>query len=150
MPNINPLQVGDITYPKYSVTSTQGVSAALAIVKGTLYTMDAAGNLIAIAGTVATGLYQAAVSAPADATAGDSRVQCLSQRSRILMAAPVGITRGNSVGVSPAGIAITKVAKDANNYIGTVFEIYTKDSNDSRKNITTAVTDLVIIDMGGI
>lgn len=145
----NPLKVGDITYDKYAVTITRPVSADLATVKGTIYTVDAAGNLIAMDTTVANGLYQAATASPANAVAGGNSVQCLAGRSRILMAAPAGLTVGNAVGVSPAGIAITKVAKSAINYIGTVFEIYTRPDTGIKKKVTVA-TDLVIIDIGGI
>lgn len=150
MPTLNPLKVGDNPYPQYSVTDTLPISADLAIVKGTIYTMDAAGNLIVVAATIANGLYQASTASAANTSAGGNSVQCLCQRSRILMAAPIGITKGNSVGVSAAGIAITKVAKNAANYIGTVFEIYTKDSNGTGKDVTDAVTDLVVIDIGGV
>lgn len=151
MPDINPLKAGDIAFGQYSTTITVPVSADLAITKGTIYTSDAAGHLVVIPDvpTVVKGIFQAAVSAPADSTAGSLKVQCLYQRSRFLMKAPAGIVKGDSILVSAAGAAIVAGAKSAVNYIGSVFELYTKPNTGVTKIVTEA-DDLVIIDMAGV
>lgn len=149
MANVNPLEPGDAPYNQYATYITNPISAALAIVKGVIYTSDAAGNLVAVTDTVVKGTFQATAPAAANATAGEDRVQVLTTRSRILMKAPAGITKGDSMLLSAGGAAVVKGAKNAVNYIGSVFELYTKDSNGTVKEITVA-DDLVTIDMAGV
>ncbi len=149
MPTLNPLQVGDISYPEFAITTTLPISADLPIVKGTIYTIDAAGNLIAVTDTVVKGIFQASTKAPTNATAGSNLVQCLCQRSRILMSAPAGIVRGDSINLTAGGKAITAGAKASVNYIGTVFELYTKPDTGVTKKVTE-LNDLVVIDLAGI
>lgn len=61
----------------------------------------------------------------------------------------VNIEEDDSVLVSVGGATIVAGLKSAVNYIGTVFEIYTKNSDGNKKK-TTAADDLVVIDMAGI
>lgn len=150
MPDLNPLKEGDVSSVQYTTVITQPISANLAITKGVVYTKNAAGHLIAVTDTVVKGIFQAATSAPANATAGDGKVQCLTQRSRFLKKAIVaGLVTGDSVTIASGGASVISGAKSAANYVGTVFEIYTKDANGTAKDVSVA-NDLVIIDMAGV
>ena len=91
MADLNPLEPGDVSYPQYSVTTTQQISDALQITKGVVYTKDAAGRLIIVAATLAKGIFQAKATPTAPAVVANlDAVQVLSPRSRILMNDTVG------------------------------------------------------------
>lgn len=152
MPNLNPLVPGDVPYPQYSVTVTQEILAGVTILKGVIYTKNAAGELIVVTGTLDRGIYQAReapfVNVPA--LAGDE-VQVLGPRTRILMVSSAsGLVEGdlvnNSANTDEVTIATDTVGEF---FIGRVFEIYTKDSTTGSKKKVAAMGDLVIVETVG-
>jgi len=152
MPNLNPLLTGDVPYPQYSVTTTQEIDAGVTITKGVIYTKDAAGELIVSTGDLTRGIFQARetpfVNVPA--LAGDE-LQVLGPRTRILMVDSAGgLVEGDNVTntTNTDQVVITGVTT-AVNYIGRVFEIYTKDSVTGSKKKVAAAGDLVIVETVG-
>ena len=152
MANLNPLLTGDVPYPQYSVTVTQEIKAAVTILKGVIYTKDLNGELLASTGDLKRGIYQARetpfVNVPA--LAGDE-VQVLGPRSRILLVDSAGgLVEGDNVNNSTNTDAVVIAAvTTAVNYIGRVFEIYTKDSTTGSKKKVAAAGDLVIVETVG-
>ena len=160
MANLNPLLTGDVPFPQYSVTTTQEIDAGVTITKGVIYTKNTDGELIVNPGTpvfLAKGIYQARetpfVNVPA--LAGDE-VQVLGPRSRILMVDSAGgLVEGDNVDntENTDEVVISSALLDestiANNYIGRVFEIYTKDSVTGSKKKVAAMGDLVIVETVG-
>jgi len=152
MANLNPLVPGDVPYPQYSVTTTEEISVGLAIVKGEVYTKNATGELIQNIGTLETGIFQARetpfVNVPA--LAGDT-VQVLGPRTRMLLIdIDGGLVVGNLVNAIP-GTADVLLTLDtlADEFIGRVFEIYTKNSVTGSKKKVAAAGDLVIVETVG-
>ena len=91
MAELNPLKTGDVPYPQYSVTVTQEIDAGVTILKGVIYTKDAAGRLIITASTLDQGIFQAKATPTAIAVvANEDAVQVLSPRSRIIRDDTVG------------------------------------------------------------
>lgn len=147
MPNLNPLLPGDTPYPQYSVTVTQKTTA-IQITKGVVYTKDGVGRLIVSALTLERGLFQSRVT-PDAVSALDDGVQVLAPRSRILMQDIVGgLVEGDDVILTANTDQVVTGAKASLLYLGKVIEIYTKDSNGSKKQVTVA-NDYVIIDTVG-
>jgi len=147
MPNLNPLLPGDTPYPQYSVTITQKTTA-IQITKGVLYTKDAAGRLIVPTTTLETGLFQSKVT-PSAVSAVDDGVQVLAPRSRILLQDIVGgLVEGDDVLLTVGTDQCVTGAKTSLLYIGKVIEIYTKDTNGNKKQVTAA-NDYVIVDTVG-
>ena len=158
MPNLNPLEPGDVPYPQYSVTTTQFINDSQAIVKGTVYSKNNAGNLVIPTTTLVSGVYQARASVDASATAiADlDAVQVLGPRSRILMPIADGITlhEGREVILVVASNTVTTGGRNSNLYLGRVFEIYTKDADGNKQRTATGVatvadSPLVIIETVG-
>ena len=159
MPNNAPLVNGDYPYPEYIVVKTMPISANLAIVKGQIYTVDANGNLIEPVSTSSvadchTGIYQAMDNVAANVTAGASSVQCLTNRSRIILkAATAGMVPGqeveldSSLTVTTPDTCMVAVQPHTLGFLGRIIEIYTPGTNGATKQLT-AVGDLVIIDLG--
>ena len=147
MPNLNILVEGDVPYPQYSVTTTEEISDTLQILKGVVYTKDAAGRLIVVATTIARGLFQAKATPenPAD-VANEDAVQVLGPRTRMILGDQVG---GLVVGDDVILVANTKNivtgAKVSPLYVGKVFEIYTRNVDATKKKVTVA-TDKVIVE----
>lgn len=152
MANLNPLVPGDVPYPQYSVTVTQEIDAGVTILKGVIYTKNLDGELVVSTGDLTRGIYQAReapfVNVPA--LVGDE-VQVLGPRTRILMVDSAGgLVEGDNVNntTNTDEVVITGVTT-AVNYIGRVFEIYTKDSTTGNKKKVAGAGDLVIVETVG-
>ena len=150
MPDFTPLVPGDDPYPQYNVTTTQKISDALQITKGVVYTKDAAGRLIVSALTLATGIFQAKATPEAPAVAAnEDSVQVLGPRSRIIMDDAVGgLVEGEDVILVANTSNVVTGAKTSDLYLGKVFEIYTKNADNTKKIVTTA-GDKVIVETVG-
>ena len=146
MPDFNPLEPGDIPYPQYSVTTTEPISDTLQILKGVVYTKDAAGRLIVVTTTLDNGLYQAA-STPTDpaVVADEDSVQCLGPRTRMIFNDTVGgLVPGEDVIVVANTTNIVTGAKTSALYIGKVFEIYTVNTDSTKKIVSGSGDEIVV------
>jgi hypothetical protein len=158
MPNQTPLAAGDVSFPQYSATVTRTIKANLAIVKGSIYTPDGSGRLIVPISTssvadLSNGAYQAKEGVTAGSVEDTDKVQCLGAESRIIMKAKDGLSPGAKVELSSSSSTTdnTKVMPavfpKTKGYIGTIFAIYTPNTDGTEKQVT-ADNDLVIIDFG--
>lgn len=147
MPNLNPLEPGDVAFPQYSVTTTQRILAGVTIIKGRIYGKNAAGELMA-SGTTFSGFYQARATPTVNvpALAGDE-VQVLGPRSRMLLVdIDGGLVEGTLVrNNADSDEVISSLISTDNNFAGRVFEIYTKDAQGNKK-IVAAAGDLVVVE----
>jgi len=144
---LNPLVAGDDPYPQYNVTTTMQIDDALQITKGVLYTTDSDGRLVAFTTTFDNGLFQAKATPDAVAVEADEdSVQVLGPRSRMILNDQVGsLVIGEDV-IGVAGTAnIVTGAKTSAIYIGKVFEIYTVNT-DSTKKIISASGDKIVVE----
>lgn len=146
MPDLNPLEPGDVAYPQYSVTTTERISDALQITKGRVYTKDAAGRLIVVTTTLDNGIYQAAATPTAVAVAANNDdVQCLGPRTRMIFDDAVGgLVPGEDVIVVANTTNIVTGAKTSALHIGKVFEIYTVNTDSSKKIISVVGDEIVV------
>ena len=147
MPDFTPLVPGDDPYPQYNVTTTQQISDALQITKGVVYTKDAAGRLIVVATTIDQGMFQAKATPTGVAVAANQdAVQVLGPRSRIIMNDTVGgLVVGEDVILVANTSNVVAGAKTSILYMGKVFEIYTRNTDNTEKIITVA-NDQVIVE----
>ena len=147
MPNFNPLEAGDDPYPQYNVTTTMPISNALQIVKGVVYTVDAAGRLIVVTTTVDNGLFQAkATPASTALVANDDKVQVLGPRTRMILNDTVGsLVPGEDVILVANTSNVVTGAKTSALYVGKVFKIYTVNS-DSTPKIISEVGDKIVVE----
>lgn len=147
MPDFTPLVPGDDPYPQYNVTTTQQISDALQITKGRIYIKDAAGRLIVSATTLSQGMFQAKATPSAVAVAANQdAVQVLGPRSRIIMDDIVGgLVVGEDVILTANTSQVVAGAKTSALYMGKVFEIYTRNTDNTEKIITVA-NDQVIVE----
>lgn len=146
MADLNPMVPGDVPYPQYSVTTTEPISDALQILKGVVYTKDASGNLIVVAATLDNGIYQAAAEPESAAVLADGDdVQCLGPRTRMIFDDAVGsLVPGEDVIVVANTTNVVTGAKSDALYIGKVFEIYTRNTDSSKKKISVAGDRVVV------
>lgn len=147
MADLNPMVAGDVPYPQYSVTTTEPISDALQITKGIVYTKDAAGRLIVVAGTLANGIYQAKATPLLPAVvANNDEVQVLGPRTRMIFDDAVGsLVPGEDVLVAANTTNIVTGLNTSPLYIGKVFEIYTRNT-DSTKKIVSVVGDKIVVE----
>ncbi len=147
MPDLNPMVAGDVPYPQYSVTVTEQISDTLVILKGVVYTKDAAGRLIVVAATLDNGIFQAKAEPLAAAVvANEDAVQCLTPRTRMIFDDAVGgLVAGEDVIVVADTTNVVTGAKTSALYIGKIFEIYTRNT-DSSKKIVSVSGDKVIVE----
>ncbi len=147
MADLNPMVAGDVPYPQYSVTTTEPISDTLVILKGVVYTKDAAGRLIVVAATLDNGIFQAkATPESAAVVANNDEVQCLGPRTRMIFNDTVGgLVPGEDVILVANTTNIVTGAKTSALYIGKVFEIYTRNT-DSTKKIVSEVGDRIVVD----
>ena len=145
---VNPT-VGDMQYSQYAVIDTIPIKSGVSISKGSCYTIDADGELIALTGASGAlsnlnGIFQAMTTPKST----DTRVQCLQKRSRILLKAPADVTKGDSVSIAVTTNVVTadKVQIATTNIIGTVFEI-TAITDARIPKVKTADNDLVLVDL---
>lgn len=152
MPNLNPLETGDIPFPQYSVTVTQEIDATVTIIKGRIYTKNTDGELVVSTGDLTKGIYQAATTPTINvpALAGDE-VQVLAPRTRMLLVDSAGgLVEGDNVdNTTNTDEVVVAAVTTAVNYVGRVFEIYTKDSTTGSKKKVAAMGDLVIVETVG-
>jgi hypothetical protein len=146
MADLNPMVPGDVPYPQYSVTTTEPISDTLAIFKGVVYTKDAAGRLIAVSGTLTTGIFQAKAQPLLPAVvANDDKVQVLGPRTRMIFTDLVGgLVPGEDVIVVADSPNIIAGAKSSDLYIGKVFEIYTRNTDSTRKIVSVSGDKIVV------
>ncbi len=146
MADLNPMKPGDVPYPQYSVTVTQPISDALQITKGIVYTSDAAGNLVVVSTTLDNGIFQAKATPEAPAVlANDDRVQVLTPRTRMLFDDAVGsLVPGEDVLVVANTTNIVTGANTSPLYIGKVFEIYTRNTDSSKKKVSVSGDEIVV------
>lgn len=147
MADLNPMVAGDVPYPQYSVTTTEPISDTLVILKGVVYTKDAAGRLIVVAATLDNGIFQAkATPLAAAVVANNDKVQVLGPRTRMIFNDTVGsLVPGEDVIVVANTTNIVTGAKTSDLYIGKVFEIYTRNT-DSTKKIVSEVGDRIVVE----
>jgi len=147
MADLNPMVAGDMPYPQYSVTTTEPISDTLVILKGVVYTKDAAGRLIVVSTTLDNGIFQAkATPLLAAVVANDDKVQCLGPRTRMIFNDTVGsLVPGEDVIVVANTTNIVTGAKTSDLYIGKVFEIYTRNT-DSTKKIVSVSGDKIVVE----
>ncbi len=150
MADLNPMVAGDVPYPQYSVTTTQPISDTLQILKGVVYTKDAAGRLIVVATTITTGFYQAKATPLLPAVvANDDRVQCLGPRTRMIFDDLAGgLVPGEDVDTIANTSNIEPGDKGNPLYVGKVFEIYTRNT-DSTKKIVSEAGDRIVVETVG-
>ncbi len=148
MADLNPLDAGDDPYPQYNVTTTMQINDALQITKGVIYTVDTDGRLIPVpVGGLGNGMFQAKATPTAVAVEADEdSVQVLGPRSRIILDDAVGsLVVGEDVkAVITTSNVVTSVNTDVL-YLGKVFEIYTVNT-DSTKKIISVAGDKIIVE----
>lgn len=150
MADLNPMVPGDVPYPQYSVTQTLELAGGDTFVKGALYLPDTNGRLVDGApGNLDNGLYQA--TADADNTAasdGENSLQILSPRTRMLFIADDDdLVVGSDVIFTTNesdGAHVDIGAKTSVLYVGKVFEIYTRNSDSSRKYVSSTGDRVVV------
>lgn len=147
MADLNPMEPGDVPYPQYSVTTTQQIDNALQITKGRVYTKDGDGRLIAVTTTLSQGIFQAKATPTAVAVeANEDSVQVLSPRTRMIFDDQVGgLVAGEDVLVVADTANIISGLKSSILYIGKVFEIYTRNT-DSTKKIVSVIGDKIVVE----
>ena len=161
MPQLDLYVPGDNVFPQYNVTQTVFVAQGVEIVKGRIYTMNAAYRLIVpvVASGVADlsrGIFQAqaSIAAPANET---STVQVWGMRSRIALKAPTGVGPGTMVDIAtPDATTITAdkveivTVSSGKGYLGRVFNVLAKDQYGNYLRITDTDNQLVLVDLGAI
>ena len=147
MADLNPMVPGDVPYPQYSVTTTEPISDTLVILKGVVYTKDAAGRLVVVTTTLVKGIYQAKATPLLPAVVADEdEVQTLGPRTRmIFIDSAGGLVPGDDVLVVADTVNVIAGAKSSDLYIGKVFEIYTRNT-DSTKKLVGAMGDRVVVE----
>lgn len=157
MPNQTPLGIGDEPYPNYNVTDSEFIKDALAISKGFIYTLDAAGRLIVPITTTSVadltrGAFQAKVAAVAPSAEDTDEVQVLKQRSRIILKLPASLVPGEEVELKAVTSTTTQdkvqkaIAPRNKGYLGRIFEIYSEGADGAKKQVS-ADNDLGVIDL---
>lgn len=155
MPIETPLVPGDIPFPQYSITDSEFVKDAQAIIKGRIYTLDAAGRLVDVTGAAAIadltrGAMQAKDKLDAPTAEDTDEVQVLKHLSRILLKANVNLSPGDPVELLTVGGAVTpdkvalSVSPRSDGYLGKIFQVYTLGTDGVKKQFT-ADDDLVVI-----
>jgi len=151
MPNLNPLVTGDVAFPQYSVTTTQVIAQGISVTKGKIFTKNASGELVVSTGDLTRGIYQIRETPDPNPGPIGSEVQVLSPRSRMLLQdTSGGLVEGDNVDntTNTDGVTIAAVTTGAE-YVGRVFEIYTKDSTTGSKKKVAAAGDLVVVETVG-
>ncbi len=146
MADLTPLVPGNDPYPQYNVTTTQQISASLIITQGKIYTKDSAGRLILATTTLSQGMFQAkATTTTAAVVADKDAVQVLGPRSRIIMGDAVGgLVVGEDVLMVTNTSNVVTGAKTSNLYLGKVFEIYSVNTDATRKIITSSGDQVIV------
>jgi len=146
MADLNPMEPGDVPYPQYSVVTTEEIFAGTTVTKGGCFTKNATGELIPFAADSSNGIFQATATPEVNPSIAGDTVQVLGPRTRMIFEDAVGgLVVGEDV-VKPSGdpFVVTGL-KSAINYVGKVFEIYTRNTDATRKKVTVA-TDFVVVE----
>jgi hypothetical protein len=157
MPVESPLKIGDVPYPQYSRVSKNFIKISVAVTKGNIFTLDAAGRLIAPVTTssvadLTKGARQAMATVAAPAAEDTDDVQVLAAGSRIIMKADASLVPGQEVELKAVTSTTTPdkvmagVAPRSKGFLGRIFEIYTKGTDGAVKQVT-ADGDLVIVEL---
>jgi len=146
MPILNPMVPGDVPYPQYSVTTTEDISASLQINKGRLYQPDASGDLIDVASSLVDGFFQAkATPVTISGAAGIDSVQVLGPRTRMIFTTTeAGLSKGNDVIYVAGGTDVVGGDKTSLLYVGKIFEIYTRNTDSTKKKLTEVDDEVVV------
>ena len=144
---------GDVPYPQYSVVTTQQIQQSQAIVKGRLYTSIASTNptglgvITAIGTTLVNGFFQATVDVTvAPSTDDESSVQVLGPRTRMIFTTQTaGLFVGQDVIYVNATKNVIAGTKSSDLYVGKIFEIYTRNTDSSKKTVTE-IGDKVVVE----
>ena len=146
MPDLNPMVAGDVPYPQYSVTITRPISDTLVILKGVVYTSDAAGRLVVVSTTLQNGIFQSkATPLLAAVVANDDAFQVLTPRTRMIFDDAVGgLVPGEDVLVVANTTNIVTGLKSSILYIGKVFEIYTRNTDSTRKLVSVSGDKIIV------
>lgn len=145
MPDLNPMVAGDVPYPQYSVVTTEEIFAGVTILKGVIYTKNGTGELVVATADLSQGIFQAtATPEVAPAVLGDT-VQVLGPRTRMIFDDTVGgLVVGEDVITVANTTNVIAGAKTATNYIGKVFEIYTRNLDATRKKVSVSGDKVVV------
>lgn len=157
MPVETPLVPGDVPFPQYSVVDSEFIKNAVAVTKGAVMTLDAAGRLIAVTASNSVADLTRGAMQPMDTRAAPSaedtdEVQVLKQRSRIIMKADVNLSPGDDVDLKAVTTTVTPdkvmkgIAPRGKGYLGKIFQIYTLGTDGVKKQ-KTADNDYVIVDL---
>lgn len=145
MADLNPMVPGDVPYPQYSVTTTEEINATVTILKGVIYTKNAAGNLVVAGTDLSNGIFQAAATPEIAPAVDGDEVQVLGPRTRMIFDDTVGsLVVGEDVITSPNTTNVVSGAKTATNYIGKVFEIYTRNTDSTKKKVTVSGDKVIV------
>jgi len=151
MADLNPMNPGDVPYPQYSVVVTQEIDAGVTILKGVIFTKNAAGELVVSTGNLTKGIYQSTATPTINvpAVAGDE-VQVLGPRTRMLLKDSAGgLVAGDNVNnTTNTDEVVVATVTTGINYVGRVFEIYTRNTDSSKKKLAAA-GDLVVVETVG-
>jgi len=151
------LVIGDIPFPQYSVIDREFIKNAVAVTKGDIMTLDAAGRLIVVTGAttiadLSRGALQILVTVVAPTAEDTDEVQVLKARSRIILKANVNLSPGDRVELLTVAGAVTAnkvqlaASPPGNGYLGHIFQILTQGTDGVKKQFT-ADNDLVIVDL---
>lgn len=158
MPVETPLVAGDIPFPQYAVVDSEFIKNAVAVTKGHIMTLDAAGRLIAVTGAAAIaalnrGAMQVMATRAAPTAEDTDEVQVLKRGSRIIMKADVNLSPGDRVElkcvtgtVTPDKVQLAPTGAKTQGYLGTIFQVYTLGTDGAKKQFT-ADDDLVIVEL---
>jgi len=146
MADLNPMVAGDVPYPQYSVTVTRPISDTLQIVKGVVYTSDAAGRLVVVSTTLDNGIFQAKATPLLPAVAADDdAVQVLTPRTRMIFDDIAGgLVPGEDVIAISNTTNIVTGSKTSALYLGKVFEIYTRNTDSTRKLVSVSGDKIIV------
>lgn len=148
MADLNPMVPGDVPYPQYSVVTPIGLEVGNTFVKGELYTVNTDGLLHTAGADFTSGLLQAMADVPVAAVAGDE-LQVLGPRTRmILTTTEVGLHVGDDVDGALGSTNVITAVPASGDFIGKIFEIYTKNT-DATKKLVTESGDRVVIETVG-
>jgi hypothetical protein len=137
-----------VPYPQYSITTTEELFAGNGVNKGEIHAKNATGELEFNDTDLSSGFFQVkgTVTTP---VAGD-KVQVLSPGSRMILKSEVaGLVVGNEVILGTEVDSVISGNKSSLIHVGRVFEIYTRNTDASKKKVTAA-GDLVVVETIGV
>lgn len=142
----SPKVPGQLVYPKYAVVTTIKLAIGT-FTQGKVYNANASGYLDDTDPTsLANGFFQAMTTPSTQPTvAGDDTIQVAGPRTRMLFTTQsAGLRVGADVIYVADSTNVVSGAKSAALYIGKIFEIYSQNTDGSRKSITEAGDKVVV------